>query len=105
MVDEEPVELELPDGVHDAEEAVEVLRAWIADGSLHVVFDPETFRGHVPEWGRLLGDIAHHVAHALTLDGQAGDTAAIETIREAFNECLAREAPRMSGGIRGRTEH
>lgn len=34
-------ELDLPEGVHDAEGADEILRAWTADGRLHVVFDPE----------------------------------------------------------------
>ena len=33
--DDLPEELDLPDGVVEADEAIEVLRAWVADGALH----------------------------------------------------------------------
>ena len=36
MDDELPVELDPPDGVDESEAAIEVLRAWIGDGSLLV---------------------------------------------------------------------
>ncbi len=99
-------ELELPDGVHDAETALEVLRAWIADGGLHVTFDPETFRHDVSEWGRLLADIAQHVAHAVELDGQLTRAEAQSAIAEAFDRGIAAgDAPTMSGRIKGRVEH
>ena len=56
---EAPVnELAIPEGVHTADNAIEVLRAWIVDGTLHVTFDPGVFGQDVGEWGRLLGDIA-----------------------------------------------
>lgn len=103
---EELHELELPDGVHDAETALEVLRAWIADGGLHVIFDPETFRHDVSEWGRLLADIAQHVAHAVELDGQMTRGDALASMVEAFERGIAAgDAPTMSGRIKGRVEH
>ncbi len=102
----EPEELELPDGVHDAEMALEVLRAWIADGGLHVIFNPETFAHDVSEWGRLLGDIAQHIAHAVELDGQMGRDEALRAMAEAFQGSAGRSDPaQMSGRIKGRVEH
>ncbi|MCB1513314.1 MAG: DUF5076 domain-containing protein [Hyphomicrobiaceae bacterium] len=100
-------ELELPDGVHDAETALEVLRAWIADGGLHVIFNPETFTHDVSEWGRLLGDVAQHVAHAVELDGQMGRDEALAAMQEAFVRGIGRstDSDVMSGRIKGRVEH
>ena len=102
----EVLELELPDGVHGAEQAFEVLRGWIADGGLHVIFNPETFSHDVSEWGRMLGDIAQHIAHAVELDGQMTRNEALEAMAEAFDRSIAAtETPNMSGRIKGRVEH
>lgn len=98
-------ELDLPDGVREADDALEILRAWIADGALHVTFDPETFRGNVGEWGRLLSDIAQHVSHAVELDGQMARQEAMEQIHKAFKAGMSTEAVTMQGRIKGRTEH
>lgn len=109
MDENEPLELhelELPDGVHDAETALEVLRAWIADGGLHVIFNPETFSHDVSEWGRLLADVAQHIAHAVELDGQMTRSEAQTLMAEAFTRGMAAgDAPTMSGRIKGRVEH
>ncbi len=103
---EMPEELELPEGVVDADQAVEVLRAWVADGGLHVIFDPETFQHDVTEWGRLLADIAHHVANAVELDGQMNRAAAISQIHDAFDlNMQASDVVEATGRIKGRTEH
>lgn len=105
MDDELLEELELPDGVRDADDAVEVLRTWVADGTLCVIFDPETFRHDASEWGRLLSDIAHHLAHAIELDGQMSSNEAIAAIKTAFEAGIQGEAPAMTGRIKGRTTH
>ncbi len=100
-----PEELDLPDGVLGAEEAVEVLRAWIADGALHVTFDPETFRHDVSEWGRLLADIAQHVCNAVEMDGQMSRSEAMGQIHDAFDLNMQAPDAAMAGRIKGRTEH
>lgn len=103
--DELPEELDLPEGVLGAEEAVEVLRAWIADGALHVIFDPETFRHDVSEWGRLLADIAQHVSNAVEMDGQMSRDEALNDIHDAFDLNMQAPDATMAGRIKGRTEH
>lgn len=105
MADDNLTELDVPDGVREASEAIEVLRAWIADGALHVTFDPETFQNGVPEWGRLLADIAHHVAHAVSLNGQMDQDEALALIHGAFARHAGAASDKMSGVIKGRTEH
>lgn len=100
-----PEELELPDGILDAEQAVEVLRAWVADGALHVIFDPETFRHDVGEWGRMLSDVAQHVANAVEMDGQMTQQEALSRIHDAFDQNMHGGEVSVAGRIKGRTEH
>lgn len=103
--DDLPEELDLPDGVVEAEEAIEVLRAWVADGALHVIFDPETFHGDVSEWGRLLADVAQHVANAVEMDGQMNRSEALAQMYDAFDRHIRSDQPGTTGRIKGRTEH
>jgi len=106
MADDRTIhELEIPDGAREADEAVEVLRAFIGDGALHVIFDPETFRHDVSEWGRLMADIAHHVAAAVSLDGQMPADDALARVREAFERGVSVQPSTASGAIKGRLKH
>lgn len=105
MTDSIPLELEIPDGVHDADEAVEVLRAWVADGALHVIFHPDSFGSEVSEWGRLLADVAQHIARAAALQGDMSDVEALKTIHAAFEDGIEGPPPERTGRIKGRTEH
>lgn len=103
---EQPEELELPDGVHDAEMALEVLRAWIADGGLHVIFNPETFSHDVSEWGRMLADVAQHIATAVELDGQVSRQEALASMADAFARGVGSpDQSQRSGHIKGRVAH
>lgn len=103
--DDLPEELDLPDGVAEADEAIEVLRAWVADGALHVIFDPETFHDDVSEWGRLLADVAQHVANAVEMDGQMNRADALAQMYDAFDRHIRADQPGTTGRIKGRTEH
>lgn len=105
MSDDDNHELEIPDGVHDAELAIEVLRAWIADGSLHVIFDADTFADDFREWGRLLSEISHHVAEAATLEGHLSKDETLAAIRDGFQQGLAEPATARGGQLKGRTTH
>lgn len=105
MTDENVQELEIPEGVISADKAVEVLRAFIGDGALHVIFDPETFRHDVSEWGRLLSDVAHHVAKAVALEGQMDRHEALEALRLAFERGIGSEPATATGRIKGRVKH
>ncbi len=102
-------ELDIPDGVGEAKQAVEVLRAWIADGSLHVALAPEVFSHDVSEWGRLLSDVVQHVANAVSLDGQMPRDEAMRSIRTAIEQGLAvsdaEPAPTRIGKIKRGTRH
>jgi hypothetical protein len=106
MEEEElPNELEPPDGVEEAEEAVEVLRAWIGDGALLVSLNSSAFGDHVEDWGRLLAEIGHHVAKSAALNGYMQEEEAQAALRQAFESGFETTAPAMSGKLKGRTEH
>ena len=62
---------------------VEVLRAVIVDGGLHVSLrrafdDPEA-------WGMLIADVARHVARIYATEGQFPEAQTLERIRALFN--------------------
>lgn len=105
MTDDKVQELDIPDGARSAKEAVEVLRAFIGDGALHVIFDPETFRQDVSEWGRLLSDVAHHVAKAVAMDGQMSREDALSAVHTAFDRGISNNPVAVSGEIKGRVKH
>lgn len=101
----EPVELEIPDGVVTADQAVEVIRAWIADGALMVSLNADAFGERTENWGRILGEIGQHVARAAALQGYMREHEALQAVRAGFEDILPKPAPTMSGKIRGRTGH
>jgi len=103
--EELPIELEPPDGVAEAEDAVEVLRAWIGDGALLVSLNSSAFGDHVQDWGRLLAEIGHHVAKSAALNGYMQEDEAQAALRESFTSSFATTAASMSGKLKGRTEH
>lgn len=78
-----PDELAIPPQIHEAEEAAEVLRAWIADGGLAVSF--KTAFDDPAVWGMMLVDIARQVARGFAGDGIASEEAALQAIREMFD--------------------
>ena len=92
MSKDDPIELDLPEGVLSADSAVEVFRAFVADGALHVTFDPKTFSHDAGEWGRLLAESAEHIASAVALDGQMPREAALAAIKTAIDNAFAAAA-------------
>ena len=105
MSDETERELDVPDGIDDAESAIEVLRAWIADGALHVIFDPNTFGKEFAEWGRLLSEISHHIAQSAAMEGELNEDDALAAIRDGYLSGLENWEGMRDGHIRGRTTH
>jgi uncharacterized protein DUF5076 len=105
MTDEPLQELEVPEGVLDAEHAVEVLRAWVADGALHVIFEPGTFGHDVSEWGRLLSEISQHIASAAALEGQLSENEALTAIHEAYERGVLSPTGTRTGQIKRKVQH
>lgn len=105
MAQEAPVELEIPEGVHEADAAVEVMRTWIADGALHLIFDPATFGPNVSEWGRLLADVSHHLSRAVAMQGELSQHEALAAIHEAYDRGMLEHVNTRSGKLKGRVSH
>lgn len=81
--DHKQQELAIPFAAHEAEQASEVLRAWIIDNGLHVSLqrgfdDPAV-------WGVLLTDIARHVARIFETENVCSQEEALEKIKEALD--------------------
>ena len=110
MSKEPPLELDIPDGVPAAREAVELLRAWVADGALMVSLNAEAFGDRVADWGRLLSEIAEHCGRAAALQGHMSQGEAEAAVRQAFTAAGlvqpgAQPARTSEGKIRGRRQH
>jgi hypothetical protein len=101
----DPIELDIPDGIVEADQAVEVMRAWIGDGSMLLSLNADAFGEHVIDWGRILGEIAHHVARSAKLQGHMTETEALQAVREGFDTSMRANQPTMSGKVRGRVNH
>jgi hypothetical protein len=66
-------------------EAKEVLRCWIADGSLHVSLAPMSFEDGAETWGLLLSDVARHIAQSFEQEGADTYKNARRRIRSQFD--------------------
>jgi hypothetical protein len=71
-------ELPVPDGVHSAAQKLEILRAWIVDGGLHVSLNIGFDNPDV--WGIALRDIARHAARAYADQGIMSEAEALGRI-------------------------
>jgi hypothetical protein len=100
-----PVELDPPADALEAAAAVEVLRAWIADGRLHVTFQADTFAHDAGEWGRLLADMTHHIARGVSLAGSASESEALTLITQAYERGVSQGSTVTAGRVSGRTKH
>ena len=105
MSKNDPIELELPDGISDAEQAIELIRAWIVDGSLMVSLNADAFGDRVGDWGRLLAEIGHHVAKATVLEGHMEPHEAIQALSEGFERNIRQEPTAATGGVKRRIKH
>jgi len=101
----DPIELDMPDGVTDADQAVELVRAWVCDGALMVSLNSDAFGDRIEDWGRLLGEIGQHVARAAALQGAKPEHEALQAVRAGFDATIIQHQPAMSGKVRARRSH
>jgi hypothetical protein len=102
---ERPLELDIPEGVPEAEQAVELIRAWVADGSLMVTLNSDAFGDKLQEWGRLLAQIGHHLVHASALTGQIDEGRSLAEIRKGFDAIIPGNERSLSGKVGRRVTH
>ena len=98
MKNERPI----PEAALRDEEAVEMLRVWIAERKLHCsmkigMYEEST---QIPEgkaWGTILADVARHVAEALKAAYGKDPTDTVAHIRDAFAQELEAPTTRLEG--------
>lgn len=101
----DPVELDPPADALDAKSAMEVMRAWIADGHLQLAFQSDTFNHDVSEWGRLLAEITHHIARGVALSSDLTEREALTVVVEAYERGIRGVAGISTGSLKGRVRH
>lgn len=94
----------IPDAALEDENAVEMLRVWIAKKKLHssikVGMYQETM--NIPEekaWGTILADVARHVANALQAGYSTDANASLQKIRDSFIAELGEPTSDIEGGF------
>lgn len=97
-------ELIIPEAAQRDESSVEMIRVWIAERGLHASLKVGLYedRPGIREeraWGRILADVAQHVADALVTSQGMDPHEAIEAIKAAFNEELQEPSSGRSGGF------
>lgn len=105
MPKEPATELDVPKGVEAADEAIELIRAWIADGTLRVALQAAAFGPRMEDWGRLLAEIGQHAVRAAVLDGQMAQHEALHALIEGFDKTIRQQQHGLSGELRGRIRH
>jgi len=78
----------IPEAALRDEDAVEMLRVWIAERGLHCSMKVGMYREtNVPEekaWGTVLADVARHVANALESGYSVNAAESLPKIRDSF---------------------
>ena len=77
-------ELKVPPATNDADNATEIIRGWLIDGSLHCVLLPTIWKDNPETWGILLADIAGHISNALSDVTGADRDEILQRIRNIF---------------------
>jgi hypothetical protein len=83
-------EMPIPEPCYRDTKSFEMLRAWVAEGGMHVslnigVWDrPDSEYTEAASWGILLADLAHHVANALQKDKGTPQEISLREIEELF---------------------
>jgi hypothetical protein len=100
MMNERPI----PEAALHDEDAVEMLRVWIADKKLHCSMKVGMYREtmNIPEetaWGTILADVARHVANALQSSYSTNPEESIDRIRDSFIKELDAPTSEAKGGF------
>jgi hypothetical protein len=95
-------QLPIPDAAQRDDDAVEMLRVWIAERGLHCSLKVGMYREstNVSEeraWGTILADAARHIAAALHKGYDADAATSLKAIREHFARELAEPTSEVSG--------
>jgi hypothetical protein len=91
-------QLPVPIEEEEVEEAVEVIRVWVADGELH--FSLFAIWKDNPEvWGSLLADTAHHVAKSLADEVPENEERIFRQIKQAIMSELEKSTATHSGQV------
>lgn len=94
----------IPEAALRDKNSVEMLRVWIAENGLHCSMKVGMYREtmKVPEevaWGRILADVARHLANALESGYSVNSLDALQKIRDCFNREIDTPTTRVSGGF------
>jgi hypothetical protein len=90
--------LGIPEDVQQAKDGVELLRAFAADGQLHVVLTWDAWPD-AKSWGVLLADLAKHIANARAQELGEPAASALADIRLAFEEHWGWDAASVDGSV------
>lgn len=92
----------IPEAALRDEDAVEMLRVWIAEGRLHCSIKVGMYKEtmNIPEetaWGTILADVAQHVANALASGYSADTVESLQMIQDKLVKELENPTSKAKG--------
>lgn len=91
-------QLEIPDGVSSDPKAFELVRAWVAQGDLHVSLEMGGWDDPTA-WGVVLADLVRHVARFYAEQKRLNPEQTIGRVRDAMDAELDGEDAAPDGGL------
>lgn len=95
-------ELVIPPAAVADENAVELLRAWVADGGQWLSLNPHLYRNRDFDeewaWGLFLADTIRHLARAIGSVSGKDERKVIKEIRRAFEKEIKKPTTAVRGG-------
>jgi hypothetical protein len=91
-------DLAVPDEVTTDAKAIEIFRAWVANGGLVCALRPTTWKDSAT-WGIVLADAARHIANAIRDERGQDPAITVTEIREIFNRELIDPADEPTGSF------
>jgi len=98
-------ELEIPQGVFEAEDGVELIRFWVAGGEDHVTLNIGGMGDNDHEagqWGMILADLSCHIIRGMKQDGSPDSEAVLRTkIEQGYLGRLKAGNANITGSLLG----
>ena len=94
----------IPPAALDDKDSVEMLRVWIAGGSLHTSLKVGMYKetmsvSEEKAWGKILADTARHISRALAQGYDAHSGKSLDAIQQHFNSQLEKPNTDITGSV------
>lgn len=96
-------ELIIPPAAEKDSQSIEILRAWLAEGSQWISLNPHLYRNRDFEeewaWGLFLADTIKHISNAISEQTGKDPKKIVKAIQKSFAKEIKKPTTEVSGGF------